>query len=37
MKHKNYPIKKNPFKSWDKVFENPKPIKLEEFYTVTLS
>ncbi|MGA2675456.1 MAG: MBL fold metallo-hydrolase [Methanobacterium sp.] len=33
MKHKNYPLKKNTFKSWDKVFENPRPIKLEEFQT----
>jgi N-acyl homoserine lactone hydrolase len=36
MKHKNYPLKKNPLKSWDKIFKNPQPIKLEEFQTGTV-
>ncbi len=36
MKHKNYPIKKTTYKSWDEVFENPKYIKLEKFQTGTV-
>jgi glyoxylase-like metal-dependent hydrolase (beta-lactamase superfamily II) len=37
MKHKTYPLKNNPLKSWNEVFENPRPITLKEkFQTGTV-